>query len=267
MSSDYIFFAECIKGYNIKTLIDGLSSTFKRCFFRFLETGIFMKQMDDKKNILFNIELLRENFISFSCEKEISFSINIKHFQRLIKSLKKKNSLSFFIEKNEPSNLGIITKISSESGTAKIKKSFITINREMVEDFDIPTGYKFPKVIKSSEFQDIKSVLSIDKTLKIIIQDSNYLGFKCLLDVYSSGLEFGEITKNTPIYENTYFSSIFNQIIKFPNLSSQMQFYKPPKPRYPLLIKMQIDPLGTIEIYIKDIEECEKQKIELQSIN
>jgi hypothetical protein len=260
---EYLFFAECGKGYNIKILIDGLCSTFKRCFFRFLENGIFMKQFDDKKIILFNVELLRENFIDYYCESEITFSINVIHFQKLIKSLKKKNTLSFFIERSNPSSLGIITKTNPDSKTSNVKKSFITINRELVENFDHPTGYKFPKVINSNEFQNIKSILAIDKTLKVKIQDSNFLSFSCLLDVYSSNLVFGEPNNKSPMYENTYYSYIFNKIIKFPNLGSQIQFYKPSKPNYPLLIKMQIPSLGTVEIYIKDIESCENQKVDL----
>lgn len=262
---EYLFFAECTQGYGIKVLIDGLCSTFNRCFFRFSENGIFMKQMDGKKIILFNIELLRQNFIQYICKNEITFSINILHFQKLIKSLKKKNSLTLFIQKDNPLNLGIITKTNSNEKTSKIKKSFITINRELIEDFKIPSGYKFPKVVKSSEFLEIKGVL-IDKNVKIKMQDSNYLSFESLLGAYSSTLEFGELVYGINIYEQEFTSAIINQIIKFPNLGSQMQFYKPPELVYPLLIKMQIS-LGSIEIYIKDNQQCEKDKLMLNSIN
>lgn len=261
---NYLFYAEIAKGYCIKTLIDGLSGTFNRCFFKFLEDGIYIKQIDDQRSIFFNIILERKHFMNYHCEQEFQFSLNIKHFQRNIKTFKKKNSLSFFIERDRITDLGTEIKPNVEVKT-KIKRNYITIKKETPDDFEVPTGYKNPKVINSTDFQDIKGIINISRELIIKIQKTNYISFSCKSEIDSSEISIGELVKGD-VYESKFYSSMFNQIIKLPSLSPQIQFYIPPMNRYPLKIEMQVGSLGSLEIFLKDIQELENQKLELEKV-
>ena len=90
---DCIFYGEVVKGYIIKTLVDVLVGSFNRTTFSVTENGIYIRDCDKNRSILFNIELHREKFIKYKCEQDLVFSVNVKHIQRLIRNLKKKDSL------------------------------------------------------------------------------------------------------------------------------------------------------------------------------
>ncbi len=70
---DCIFYGEVVKGYIIKTLIDVLVGSFNRTPFSITEKGLYIRDCDKNRSILFNIELHREKFIKYKCEKVIFF--------------------------------------------------------------------------------------------------------------------------------------------------------------------------------------------------
>ena len=88
---DCIFYGEVVKGFIIKTLIDVFVGSFHRIPFSITRNGIFIRDCEKNRSILFNVTLHREKFIKYKCDKDIFFSANVKHIQRLIRNLKKKD--------------------------------------------------------------------------------------------------------------------------------------------------------------------------------
>ena len=293
---DCIFYGEVVKGYIIKTLVDVLVGSFNRTPFSITKNGIYIRDCDKNRSILFNIILNREKFIKYKCEQEIFFSANVKHIQRLIRNLKKKDSLVLGIRKTKPDILCIMicparktdnTNYRSETADIRIQ---VESNPSLV---DLPNSqvYKFPYVIDASEFQKVKRISSVAKIIKVIIQGDNYLGFICDKEIYSTALHFGDPppleggggsssndedsetdsqedsetfesgdTAGPPsshVYEAEFNSSLFNHLVKLPGLCTQMQFYAPTEDLFPLRIRMEAGLLGTVEVYIKDIKTLE----------
>jgi hypothetical protein len=205
-----IFYADAAKGYTIKVLIDVLAGSLSRTSIRLKNKGIFIKDADAKKHMLFYISLLREKFRSFRCTKEIIFSLNLKHLQKMVRNVKKKDSMILFIEKSRPDKLGI--SIRPEGGVARrssrTETMYITIQKDsndIVEDFRLPEVhetddgdpvkvYGHPMVIEAPDFQKIKKFSSIGKEVMVKMQRSNYISFYCDSgEIYSDELSFGEI--------------------------------------------------------------------------
>ena len=289
---DCIFYGEVVKGYIIKTLVDVLVGSFNRTPFSITENGIYIRDCDKNRSILFNIELHREKFIKYKCVRDIFFSANVKHIQRLIRNLKKKDSLILGIRKETPDILCIMicparktenTNYRSETADIRIQ---IESNPSLV---DIPNSevYKFPYVIDASEFQKVKRISSVAKVIKVVIQGDSYLGFICDKEIYSTALHFGDppsleknyeedssdeeeedsetdsheedtvTTTSSPIYTAEFNSSLFNHLVKLPGLCTQMQFYAPTEDLFPLRIRMEAGLLGIVDVYIKDTKTLE----------
>ena len=286
---DCIFYAEVVKGYIIKTLIDVLVGSFNRTPFSITNKGLFLRDCDKNRSILFNIELYRERFIKYKCDQDIFFSANVKHIQRLIRNLKKKDSLILGIRKSTPEILCIVicparktenTNYRSETADIRIQ---LEPNQNLV---DIPNSevYKFPYVIDASEFQKVKRISSVAKLIKVVIQGDSYLGFICDKEIYSTALHFGdppsieekgnasseddsetdsqeedyEISTSTKyVYRAGFNSSLFNHLVKLPGLCTQMQFYAPTEDLFPLRISMEAGLLGNVDVYIKDVKTLE----------
>lgn len=283
---DCIFYGEVVKGYIIKTLIDVLVGSFNRTPFSITEKGLYIRDCDKNRSILFNIELHREKFIKYKCENDIFFSANVKHIQRLIRNLKKKDSLILGIRRSAPEILCIVicparkienTNYRSETADIRIQ---LETNPSLVS---LPNAevYKFPYVIDASEFQKVKRISSVAKLIKVVIQGDSYLGFICDKEIYSTALHFGDqpnleekdaesseddsgnesqedgdeiVTSSKHIYNAEFNSSLFNHLVKLPGLCTQMQFYAPTEDLFPLRIRMEAGLLGNVDVYIKDIK-------------
>ena len=286
---DCIFYGEVVKGYIIKTLIDVLVGSFNRTPFSITDKGLYIRDCDKNRSILFNIELHREKFIKYKCDQDIFFSANVKHIQRLIRNLKKKDSLILGIRKSTPEILCIVicparktenTNYRSETADIRIQ---LETNPSLV---DLPNSqvYKFPYVIDASEFQKVKRISSVAKLIKVVIQGDSYLGFICDKEIYSTALHFGDppsleekedvsseddsendsqedndeiATPSKHIYNAEFNSSLFNHLVKLPGLCTQMQFYAPTEDLFPLRIRMEAGLLGNVDVYIKDIKTLE----------
>ena len=289
---DCIFYGEVVKGYIIKTLVDVLVGSFNRTPFSITKKGIYIRDCDKNRSILFNIELNREKFIKYKCEQDIFFSANVKHIQRLIRNLKKKDSLILGIRKKTPEILCIMICPARKSANTNYRSETADIRIQEESNPsppDLPDSqvYKFPYVIDASEFQKVKRISSVAKIIKVIIQGDNYLGFICDKEIYSTALHFGdppslddggssssddsepesscdsesfksEDSLSSPfLYQGEFNSSLFNHLVKLPGLCTQMQFYAPTEDLFPLRIRMEAGLLGTVEVYIKDIKTLE----------
>ena len=296
-TNDKVFHLEATKGYIFKIIIDVLSNSVPRCIFVLNKSGILLRQPDSGLTVLFNIDLPRENFKKFKCLKQKVISFNTKHVQKLLKNVKKKDSVSLFINKGNLGNLGITIRPEGAKRTSRFETNYVVYQEEKnYELLELPPGkYKYPVVIDSMDYQKLKRLANNSKVINVKMQKDNYLSFKCDLgNVCSSELGFGKLlnmeeeedeeeedeeedeekednegeaeeddeTKeknDKELYEAQFYASILNSLVKLPGLCSQMQFYSPSIPHYPLKIKMNAGQagvtLGYVEVYIKDVHQ------------
>ena len=185
--------------------------------------------------------------------------INLNHFHKMLKSIKKKDSIILFVTAKEPDELAIQV-IPKENN--RVTTSTIKIQQIQHLDIELPEGYQRPIIIPSNEYQKmVKEMNNISQTIKIIAQEYK---IKFLCDagtVYKREVIFGEdddeggeIIK----YDEVFDTEQLYRIIKVAGLGSTLHVY--PKTDLPLLLKSHVGSLGTISIYIKtklQIEEDE----------
>ena len=99
---DNIFRCKTNDAYVIKTLIELLHHAIKIACFQITPSGIYLRMMNSNQNLLIDCNLKAENFqlFFFSTHIEnqcINVGINLSHFYRMLKSIKKRDNLVLFI--------------------------------------------------------------------------------------------------------------------------------------------------------------------------
>lgn len=267
-----IFNAKTHCAYTIKILAELLQNNIKTACFEIDEDGVKLCMMDHHRTILIQVSLESENFTlyKFKCKDKLFLGINLNHFHKMLKSIKKKDSMQLFINDDSPNDLGIKV-IPKENN--RITTSFVTIQEIQTIDIDIPEGYGKPIIVPSSEYQKMcKDMAHIGSMINVVARNF-HIKFRCnACGVMKRHVEFGEIgdsddeeeeDDNVVEYNQDFDTEQLSRITKMAGLSTSMQIY--PKQGKPLLFKSAIGSLGKISIYIKSKDLIEKENSVLES--
>lgn len=300
---NYILYTDIEQGHVIKTLVDVFANCLKQSTFIISQKdGIQLVDNTEDETLLFNLQLKSKNFKSpfIAPKKKLKINLNFKHFQKLTKNVKKKESIILFITKDEPHKFNI--QIYPANNTKKtmsnrVELNAITIQKRKNKEEDevgIPYGgYTKSFNIDTSDFQKIKKMTSTGKVINIKMQSGNYLQAKCDGDIYSTSQTFGELVDGfesdndeeeeveyseeeeptcyeNGIYEEMFYSQIFNQLSKISGLSNQVKFYSPKYVHFPLKIELSTGNLGKLQVFLKDKLQTDfeaEERVKLQTEN
>lgn len=253
----YLFKAKTVEAYTIKSLSEVLQNILTDVCFTFDKDGISLLTIDNKKpaQLMVHLKMNGEAFDEFYCPKPLNVGVNLQHLYKMIKSIKKKDNILLFINKNNPNSLGITT-IQADSGqpvTSSIKiQKLSQIQTTLFEE------YCHPVHIPTNTFQKMcKDMQSISTKIRIYSKGS-YLLFKCEEDgLYDREVPFGDFDPESSDdeYEDIFFTKSLSQLIKISGLNSRMQVYKPPNYDIPLKIGINTGDLGKLEIFIKSVSQ------------
>jgi len=261
--SSTIFKAKTQEGHTIKTLAELLQHTVKTACFVVDEDSIKLRMVDSHRRILIDTQLLSTNFQVYrysATTAKIYMGINLNHFHKMLKSIKKKDSIILFIDADNPTDLGIQV-IPKENN--RITTSYIKIQHIQHLDIELPEGYARPIIVPANEYQKMcKEMTSISQTLQITAEDYR---IKFLCDagsVYKREVTFGDMENDEcddhPKYNEVFDTEQLSRIIKIAGLGASLQIY--PKADAPLLLKSSVGQLGTISIYIKTKAQIEEDE-------
>lgn len=260
-----IFKAKTTNAYHIKLLAELLANNLKIAHFVIDKTGIRLCKMDHHRRILVDFILRAENFSLYKFKKDkMHVGINLNHFHKILKTIKKKDSLQLFIDDDSLTNLGIKV-IPKENN--RITTSYITIQEAQEIDIELPKITGRHVLITSSEFQKmIKDMSIIGNTINISSK-----GFSIAFSSNNDGVmrrvvEFGEIdcsdedttdSEDNEDYVQNFSTEQLLRITKITGLSPVLKIF----PNNPLLFRTNIDSMGEISIYIKSKEQLDQEAI------
>ena len=259
-----IFKAKTNNAYIIKILAELLQNNIKTACFEIDKLGIELCMMDHHRTILIQVSLKSEKFnlYKFKSEEKLFLGINLNHFHKMLKSIKKKDSVCLFINDDAPNDLGIKV-IPKENN--RITTSFIKIQEIQTIDIDIPEGYGKPIIVPSSEYQKMcKDMSHIGNNINVVSKNF-HIKFICNAGgVMKRHVEFGD-TEDSEDEENEldeynqhFDTDQLSRITKISGLSSNLNIYS--QNGSPLLFKSTVGCLGDISIYIKSKDLIEKEK-------
>lgn len=254
--SQYLFKLKTREGFQVKTLCEFLSNSIKFPHFSVNSQGLFCRATDSNREQLIDIAMAKENFPIFKCPKPLFFTINSSHLYRLLKSVKKKNSITMFIESNSSMRLGIC--IESNDENMDSDTTYINIVYVQPEEITLPEGYIDPLVIAAKKFQRVKSLHGIGNEMTISIQNQVIKFFVNGKNLYSRQVRIGEEedeeerSETVPTYCQTFTTSLITQLTKCAGQSGNVQLFY--DENLPLQLKMHIGTIGILTVYIKSKE-------------
>lgn len=243
--------------YVIKVLMELLQTLVKTACFEIDEKGIRLSMADHNcdKTILINLLLNAENFqfYDYKSTTPLIMGVNISHLYKILKHIKKKESLSLYIEDTEPKMLSV--KVYPKENT-RVTTSSITIQNIQYINYELPTGYNKKSIlISSSEYMKmIKEMYQIGHTINVEYNDT-YVNFKCDTGgLIKRNVEFGDIKNSTTSHLNNQSFNIeqLYRLNKISGLSPNLHLYL--SPTLPFHIKTDIGSLGYIYLFIKSKE-------------
>ena len=249
------------EAYHIKILAELLTNNLKTGCFEVREDGINLRMFDHHRKTLVDLSLMAENFsmYKFKNDKTFCMGLNLNHFHKMLKSVKKKDSLELFIEGNDSNELGIRT-IPKEN--TRITTSGIKIQAIQNLDIDVPVGYGKPVIVPSVEFQKMcKDLSSIGSTnIKVIARNFQIQFIADADGILKRKVVFGEQSipddsdsEDDIEYNATFATDQLTRITKLAGLSGNMQIF-PARSDLPLLFRTSVGSLGKISIYVKSTE-------------
>ena len=267
-----IFKAKTPEGYIKKVLSELLQSNIKTACFEIDKEGITLCMMDHHRTILIFLELHADNFSIYKYKKKekMFIGINLTHYHKMLKAIKKQDSIELFIDSTAPEDLGIKV-IPRENN--RITTSYVKIQNIQNIKIDIPKGYNKPILVPSGEYQKMcKGMMHIGNTVTIHAK-----GFKITFTCDAGGVmkritEFGDSDDSdndsddeteTNEYKEDFDTEQLTKITKLAGLSQTMQIY--PKKGLPLLFKSNVGTLGKISIFIKSKEQVANESRTLDS--
>lgn len=261
-----IFKAKTSDAYTIKTLSELLQNNLKTACFEIDETGVKLCMSDAHSHVMIELFLESHNFIyKFKPSEKIYIGVNLTHLYKMLRSIKKKDTMSFFIDDDTPDDLGICVtpKEKNRKSTSSIK-----IQKTQAITLPVPSGYDSHALVPSSEFQKMcKDMSHIDKVIRVNAEGYS-IKFICgATGIMNRVVEFGESgdsdeesdedEEGVSVYEQSFDTDQLRRITKISGLSTKMRVYA--KAGLPLKFCSDIGDLGSISLFIKSKEQIETE--------
>lgn len=262
-----IFKCKTSEAYSIKILSELLTNNIKTGYFAIDNSGINLRIMDHPQLTLIDLTLVSENFASYKFQSndkdKLCIGLNLNHFHKILKSIKKKDSLQMNINSDISDELQIKT-IPKEN--TRTTTSYIKILNIQVLDIEVPTGYGRPIIVNSSEFQKMcKDICSIGSNNIKVVSKNFYIEFIADVDsIIKRSVSFGETEddddgekKESDVIESTFSTDQLQRIMKISGLNTKLHIYTGRD--LPILFRSNVGNLGTISVYLKSKEMIRKE--------
>lgn len=263
-----IFKAKTLEGFYFKILVEILHNNFKNTSLKINKKGIFVTMFDKEKTRLINICLNSDKFNIYKFnydEEEKIMGINLDNLNKMVKSIKKNDSITLYMRDDDIDKLIICI----ETKENRSKKSEVKINVFSQENIcpEIPTDYYNTINIESVDFQKVcKELAGISSIINISSQnfsivfaadDSGIFSRKTTLGITEdSDDDDDDNDDDNRVYSEDFFSNSLVRITKIASLSNKMQICI--SETDPIMFKSNIGSIGCIQIFVKSKKEIER---------
>ena len=111
-SNDTVLFkCKTDNAFHIKIMAEITANVLKTSFWEIGPSGISLSMFDDSRKTMITLDLFAENFLfySFDSMESINIGVNSSHFHKMLKSVKKKDTLELQIDSMDSAELKITT--------------------------------------------------------------------------------------------------------------------------------------------------------------
>lgn len=249
----YMLELKTVQSSIFRILIEALKEILPDTNIEFNGKGIRIITMDSSHTVLVHLRLDGSQFEQYFCPEKLVVGINMLNLFKLIKTMNNTETLTLYIEKSDPSRLGIRIENGEKNTVTNFKLNLLDLDEEEIE---VPPA-KFSSVINipSGDFQKICRDMNNLSSLIEIKSLNNQLIFTCQGDFAQQETVMGESTTNGICYvekQNEYdiIQGVFSLkhlvlFTKCTNLCNSISMFL--QNDYPLIISYQVGSLGEVK--------------------
>lgn len=252
-NSKYIFNIKTVQSGAFRVLIESLKEILTDTNIIFDPSGIKLIATDTSQIVLIHMKLNSENFEHFYCEKKTVIGVNMMNMFKLIKAMNNNDTLTLFIEKENPNKLGI--KINN---VEKNIQTLFKMNLLDISDDEIsipPAKFETELTLPSSDFQKIiRDMTNIGENIEIksvgatliFNCDGDFANQETILSETQDGLSFSKSNGPELPIQGVFSLKYLLLFTKCTNLCNLIHMYI--KNDYPLVIRYDVANLGNIKL-------------------
>ena len=249
----YKFLIRTVQASAVRTLVEALKEILTDVNIEVDESGLKIIAMDSSHVALIHIKLSSKNFEKFHCPKPVVCGVSMLRLYKLLKIMSPNDTLTFFVEKDEPSDL----KIQIETGEKGLKHNFsLKLMDLFIDKVEVPPA-EFSSVLRmpSTDFQKLcrdMSNLADDMEIK---SSGNQLVFKIANDWVdqttviresgNSGMTYIQNLTPDEVIQGVFSIKKMVTFTKCTNLCQNIEIYL--KNDYPIIIKYSVANLGEVK--------------------
>jgi len=252
--SEYVVEAKTVQTSAIRTLVEALKCILVEMNFIFDNEGIRMVAMDNSRTVMVHLRLAADKFEKYACHTpRLIVGLNTDHLYRIVKTATNDDTLTFYIEKNNHNQLGILLENGEKKQRTRYQLSLLDRDEP---DIHMPQSEFSARIVMPSvDFQKVcrDMLLLMAKTVEIKSVGET-LTFSCKGQFATrstvlgdSDSEFSIQKKQTDeIISGNFSLPHLTLFTKCTNLSSNMELYM--KNDWFLMIKYVVANLGEIKL-------------------
>jgi len=253
------FFFKCktLEGHILKYVVEVLQNNFKVIYFDVDATGMNVRNIDDNQNIMLDVTLDGNRFVSFQCKANITIGVHIDHMFKIIKNIKKQDSVTLLILEDEPGML----RIDIERDSVCFCTSKLPLQTVQLRNIELPPSTQYVHVNNLSSrdfFKIIKEVSTIADKVQVtttsncidILSDNSGMFSKTFS--IGAGTGGGAATEDGDKVTSTFYVQEFQKFAKIAMMSSM--FTIKTGTTVPLCFEANIGQIGTLKAYIKHVD-------------
>jgi proliferating cell nuclear antigen PCNA len=258
LTPSFFFKCKTLEGHILKYVVEVLQNNFKVIYFDVDANGMNVRNIDDNQNIMLDVTLDGSRFVSFQCKSKITIGVHIDHMFKIIKTIKKQDSVTLIVLEDEPGML----RIDIERDSVCFCTSKLPLQTVQLRNIDLPPSTQYVHVINLSSrdfFKIIKEVSTIADKVQVattsncidILSDNSGMFSKTFSIGAGTVCADASESATEPVV-STFYVQEFQKFAKIAMMSSM--FTIKTGTTVPLCIEANIGQIGTLKAYIKHVD-------------
>ncbi len=248
----YTFIAKTVQSGIFKTTVEALKEIITDGNFILDESGISLTAIDSSCTVLVSMKLEAENFELFECAQKQIIGISTSNLFKLIKTMTNNDTLTLFIEADNPNVIQIKTENADKNSVSTFKLNLLDIDQE---ELKLPsTTFESVITMPSVDFQkycrdmsnigDVIDIKSIGQQL-ILSCKGDFAEQETVIGQNAAGMSL-QTDDSESIVQGLFLLKYLVLFTKCTNLSNQCSLFL--KNNFPLVISYQIANLGNVKL-------------------
>lgn len=249
----YCLEIKTVQASAFKTLVEALKELLTDTCIEFDETGIKIVALDQSRIVLVHLKLHASEFEHFYCASPTCIGVNMLNFHKIIKTINSNDTLSLFMDENDPNHLNV--RIESNEKNTRTNYKLNLLDLDNPQNPINSTVFNSVITLPSSDFQkicrdmhnlsDLVEIKSINKQL-IFTCKGDFCQQETILCDNNENAGGSQSGSGADIIQGIFKLKYLVHFTKCTNLSNTVEIYL--KNDYPLIVKYAVTSIGEIKM-------------------